>query len=739
MTASFIEPEQSWKMDTVSWPDKVLDASTYTQFLDTEDGGMPSKRKITLKGVASSGGMRDMLDAPVYGSGRIGYKQARYLAQLSCLQSRNNIGVSFKATSEALNLIPSDVISITHPTPAWTAKQFIVRKVGMNKDGSVSITCVEYQAATYTWNQATAPAIVADTTLPDPSNVVAPTGLEVTESVYSSIASGGSKIRATLSWVRALDYFVNSYDFQFKKVETGLVTKQWVLDQGVNVSEPKVIFSAKDHGFPENMPIVFTAEGTVPNGVLIGIVAGTTYYVRPGVEVAGDGTNIINGLLNNFHVSATPNGANIDLASSTISPDVSGVGHSVRNPDNTWIDAGSTVSNTAIMNDFEKGTFDFRIRAKNNTGTVSDWVTITDQPITGALLTAPQGVSNFDVNINSADANTAVATWDPPNDADLKSGGHLEIRNLMTGSTTWEEAEVLTKVGGSTTSVLLPLMEGNYVAKWIGSDGLEAVVMQESGLGTVFWTNTTDSIDYHPLFEGTKTNLYVADNDGQKLLKFVSEGSWDDFIALDSIDTKIDEVGGTATEGTYESEPYDLTKIFKMRLYTQKIFTSGVSDQSTYMDTWGSVDARNSWDEVVRLAGVTSYIRTTVDDPASVSATWTPYKKFQVADVRARGVQLKVPFKSELEGAEQFRMTELALLFDMKAKVVGENNKTDATITYTETFHATPELVVTPKNMVSGDYMTLSGETSNGFNVAFYNSSDASVTRNYNYLAKGVG
>ena len=75
----------------------------------------------------------------------------------------------------------------------------------------------------------------------------------------------------------------------------------------------------------------------------------------------------------------------------------------------------------------------------------------------------------------------------------------------------------------------------------------------------------------------------------------------------------------------------------------------------------------------------------------------------------------------------------------MKAKVVGENNKNDATITYTETFHQTPELVITPKNMVSGDYMTLSGETSNGFNVAFFNSSDASVTRNYNYLAKGVG
>jgi len=231
----------------------------------------------------------------------------------------------------------------------------------------------------------------------------------------------------------------------------------------------------------------------------------------------------------------------------------------------------------------------------------------------------------------------------------------------------------------------------------------------------------------------------VADNDGAKILKFVSEGNWDDFIALDSITTMIDEHGGTATEGIYISEPHDMEKVFKMRLYTKKVFTSGVSDGSNYMDTWGTVDARNSWDEVSRLAGVTSYIRTTVDDPASPSAGWTAYKKFQVADVQARGVQLKVQFESDLDGAEQFRMTQLSLLFDMKSKVFGENALSTATVTYTETFHQKPILLVTPKNMVSGDYMTISNETSSGFGINFFNSSGVGVTRDYNYLAEGVG
>jgi hypothetical protein len=541
------------------------------------------------------------------------------------LQSRNNITVNFVATAEALNLLPNDIISITHNTPNWTNKEFRVDRLNLTNNGTVVISCNEYQASTYTWSHLTAPTVTTDTNLPNPNTVTSPSALALNETVYSSIASGGKKIRSTLTWAVSSDYYNEKYDFSYKK-----------------------------------------------------------------------------------------------------------------SADTAWTEAGSSVGNTGVMNDFEIGTYDFRVRAKNSIGAVSSWVELTNQDIIGKI-TAPENVSNFNVSINSADANTAVAVWDAPTDADLIGGGHIEIRNLMTGATTWDDAEVLTTVGGSTTSVLLPLMEGNYVAKWIGSDGLEAVDYMESGLGTVFWTNTTDLVNYHPLFEGTKTNLFVADNDGEKLLKFVSEGNWDNFGLIDSIATKIDEQGGTATDGQYVAAAHDLGKVLKFRAYTKKVFTSGVSDQSKYMDTWGKIDSRNSWDEVVKLAGVTTHIRTTVDDPASVSATWTAYKQFQVADVQARGVQLKVRFLSDQGGAEQFRMSELGLLFDMKSKVYGQIGQSASTVSYSETFHTNPVLLVTPKNMVSGDYMTISNETATGFDIAFHNSAGGAVTRQYNYLAEGVG
>ena len=64
--------------------------------------------------------------------------------------------------------------------------------------------------------------------------------------------------------------------------------------------------------------------------------------------------------------------------------------------------------------------------------------------------------------------------------------------------------------------------------------------------------------------------------------------------------------------------------------------------------------------------------------------------------------------------------------------------KTATSITYANPFYAIPDLVVTPINMATGDYMTISSETKTGFGINFYNSSAVAQTRTYNYIARGV-
>ena len=616
VTATFVNTSKNWKKDEVSWPDKNRDedgdgdtGDLYTAYL-TADKNIPLRKTINLNGVTD-------------------YNQARYLAKQACLRSRDALKVNFKSTSEAMDLIVGDVVTLTHSTPGWTAKEFRIRSISLNLDGTCSISAVEHSDAIYAWDYVAPPAGASDTNLPDVTSVTAPTSLNVEESIYTSIASGGTRLKVTVNWTNSTDTFTVSNEVQFRKVKD---------KDGTVISSP------------------------------------------------------------------------------------------------TWVDAGATASSPHIINDFEKGTFDFRVRSKNAVGNISDWTTLSNQLVSCVGLQAP-AVTGFEVNILEGQAQVS---WDTPDDIDIQTGGKIQIRNLQVGSTSWEEAEILAEVASTTTSVLLPLVEGNYVAKWIGSDGGESVSFVESGLGTVYWTNTIETINYHPAFSGTLSNLIVADNDGQKVLKFAGATNIDDISGEIDGWIKIDEMGGVATSGSYIATAKDMGQVFKMRIYTKKNFTSGVSDTSNYMDQKGLIDSLASIDEIADLAGITTYIRTTEDDPASGSATWTDYKKFLIADVRARGLQLKVEFDND-DASEQFRVTVLSLLVDMTSKILGGYSKTATSITYDEPFHSVPTLTVTPTNMTSGDYFQISSQTTTGFGIAFYDSGGSPVTRNYNYLTKGNG
>ena len=618
VTATFVNPSKNWKKDEVSWPDKNrnedADPGTAVGYLYnlylTQDKSIPLRKTINLAGVTD-------------------FNQARYLAKQAVLRSRDALKVTFKCTSEAMDLVVGDVVTLTHSTPGWTAKEFRIRSISLNMDGTCSISAVEHSDAIYAWDYVAPPAGASDTNLPDVTSVTAPTSLNVEESIYTSIASGGTRLKVTVNWTNSTDTFTVANEVQFRKVKD---------KDGTVISSP------------------------------------------------------------------------------------------------TWVDAGATANSPHIINDFEKGTFDFRVRSKNAVGNISDWTTLSNQLVSGVGLQAP-AVTGFEVNILEGQAQIS---WDTPDDIDIQTGGKIQIRNLQVGSTSWEEAEVLAEVASTTTSVLLPLVEGNYVAKWIGSDGGESVSFVESGLGTVYWTNTIETINYHPAFAGTKTNLIVADNDGSKVLKFAGATNWDDIAGEIDGWIKIDEMGGVATSGSYVADAKDMGQVFKMRIYTKKNFTSGVSDTSNYWDNKGLVDSLASIDEIADLAGITTYIRTTEDDPASGSATWTDYKKFLIADVRARGLQLKVEFEND-NASEQFRVTALSLLVDMTSKILGGYSKTASTITYDEPFHSVPTLTITPTNMTSGDYFQIPTQTATGFVVNFYDSGGAGITRNYNYLSKGNG
>jgi hypothetical protein len=188
VVCKFPNPETKWEPDQAIWPDSG--STEETTFL-SEDVDEILVEEIDLNTTTS-------------------YYAARDFARIFCLRSRNALRVGLQATSEALNLRIGDRVSITHPTPGWTAKPFQVEEVGLRYDGTVDLQLVEYDSTIYAYDPASEEQTYSDTDLPDPFTVAAPTGLTATAGV--EVAADGSEIPyIAISFTGANDRFVDKY------------------------------------------------------------------------------------------------------------------------------------------------------------------------------------------------------------------------------------------------------------------------------------------------------------------------------------------------------------------------------------------------------------------------------------------------------------------------------------------------------------------------------------------------
>lgn len=142
--------------------------------------------------------------------------EAQLLGQRHLKQSRFGIICSFRATIAGLTCEVGDVVSITHSTPGWTAKEFRVVRIGLLSSDEVEVTAVEYDASVYTADPLTTPRSSATTSLPDPFTIPAPGVPSVVETLYETTGSAGLKARATVTWVASNNDFVIGYLPEYK-------------------------------------------------------------------------------------------------------------------------------------------------------------------------------------------------------------------------------------------------------------------------------------------------------------------------------------------------------------------------------------------------------------------------------------------------------------------------------------------------------------------------------------------
>jgi hypothetical protein len=203
VTAKFVNPDANWQVDSVVWPESG--SSEETTFL-TEDDNVELSTEITLPTCTD-------------------FYAARDLARLVCLASRkNNLVVSFAATSDALKVQAGDIIDFTYDSANLSAQKFRVQEVTLSSSGAVQIGAQKHDATIYPWATYAIYDSLGDLgevsvygTIDPPSNL----------SISSSLVTQPSNIQEVswqVSWTASDAINLAQYEVEFKKSSDSIYT-----------------------------------------------------------------------------------------------------------------------------------------------------------------------------------------------------------------------------------------------------------------------------------------------------------------------------------------------------------------------------------------------------------------------------------------------------------------------------------------------------------------------------------
>jgi predicted phage tail protein len=347
-------------------------------------------------------------------------------------------------------------------------------------------------------------------------------------------------------------------------------------------------------------------------------------------------------------------------------------------------------------------------------------ISVTVQGV-GAPPADPTGVSLVPIN-----ESTAIIQWDLATDLDVLVGGEVLIRHdpRQLPTAEWATSNAIVQAAaGSQTQKQVPLLEGTYFIAFRDQSGVRSVTpvaipavlpTPQPRLLVKTWAEENES----PKFNGTDTNLgYDAGYDALFL------------------DPSVDLEG----EYIYE-DTLDLGQVYDINV--QRRVVSGAVTFGTLFDSVaGLFDAQpGDFDggELDQVNAVT-YVRVTDDDPAG-TPTWGDWNEYANVIVRGRGIQLKV------EGTTRTAQVGLVISelgataeLQQRTETASLSGSSTYNVTYADAFYAAPDVTISPSNMATGDFFTLTAVTRTGFTVAFKNSANAAVTRSFTYTAVGFG
>jgi hypothetical protein len=348
--------------------------------------------------------------------------------------------------------------------------------------------------------------------------------------------------------------------------------------------------------------------------------------------------------------------------------------------------------------------------------------------------------------------------WDASTDTDVLHGGFCRIRHSSKTDGTGEFAKAvdIDKLAGNSTDIIVPYVEGEYFVRFVDdggriSAGSASVVIDLPDPQPALIVQTRREDQDNPKFQGTKTNVDFDATTNS--LNLIGGGNFDDITDFDTL-ASLDDFGGISPSGTYDfNETLDLGAVFSLDLkhhfLTEGFYPNDLIDSRTAnIDTWTDFDGTNANDVNAELL-----VRVTQDDPSG-SPTYTAFQTFVNGVYKGRGFQFRTNLTSN-DPAQDIRVSQLGYTATLQRRT--EQSATAIAsgsgvknITFSHPFFVgtstllgansnLPSIGITAQNMATGDFFEVSNVSSTGFSVHFKNSSNASISRNFNFTAVGFG
>jgi hypothetical protein len=410
-----------------------------------------------------------------------------------------------------------------------------------------------------------------------------------------------------------------------------------------------------------------------------------------------------------------------------------------KSTDTAYINLGrGASSNFELANVEDNAVYDVRARSVSS---ISRSVFVSAQHQVVGKTAPPADVTNFQVNIIDTEAHLS---WTPVPDLDLS---HYIIRHspLTSGAIFSNAITLIDKVSRPANTVTVPALTGTYFIRSVDKIGLKSLnaTSNVTLINNVKNLNFVASSTQDPTFTGTKTDVIVVDDAlilETALFDSVS-GDFDDAVG------NFDGGGGTVlSEGTYDFDTYiDAGGVYSSRI-TATVNMERLDYVNLFDDAQGNFDAREGLfdgaNDTFGDVNVQLQIAKTDGDP--VSGTYSNFQKFNVGDYTGRAFKFRAVLISDDVEATP-KVTGLSVQVDMPERVYSEKDIASGTdtngkvITFSPAFKEISGVGISASNLASGDYYAITSKSATGFTIEFFNSSNTTIDRTFDYVVRGYG